>query len=206
MTGQEEFIDLVFAASSPEIQKDHAQLLYTALVSEFPELADLTTIGIHQMKGADTGTGMLCLGQRAKLLLRVGKSQTPALTNALEGKTINLGEHAVHIGRSYTRPLTPFATLHAKRVVNGHAEEGEFFARAGTELEQMGIKCGMICGKRDQFMLPAGSVVGYNLMLHDLSPDHSMRLQSEGLGLYRQYGCGIFIPHKSIKAVFEPLG
>jgi CRISPR-associated protein Cas6 len=206
MTDQEEFIDLVFAASSPEIPKDHAQLLYAALVSEFPELADLTTIGIHQMKGADTGTGMLCLGQRAKLLLRVSQALAPTLAHALEGKTLRLGDHAVHLGGSQTRALTPFATLHAKRVVNGHSDEGEFFAHAGKELEQMGIQCGMICGKRDQFMLPAGSVVGYNLMLHDLSPDHSMRLQSEGLGLYRQYGCGIFIPHKSIKAVFEPLG
>jgi CRISPR-associated protein Cas6 len=200
-------IDLVFSASSPEIPRDHAHLLYAALLAECPEIENMTGLGIHQMKGADTGQGMLCLGHRAQLLLRASHSQSATLSGKLEGRSLKLGKHhSVQLGSSSPRPLKPFATLHAKRVANGNEEEGAFFSHAREELDRMGIRCGMICGKRDQFILPDDAVVGYNLMLHDLSPDDSMRLQSEGLGLYRQYGCGIFIPHKSIKAVFEPLG
>jgi hypothetical protein len=38
-------------------------------------------------------------------------------------------------------------------------------------------------------------------MLHDIDLMQSLVLQERGLGLYRGYGCGIFIPHKSITAV-----
>ncbi|PIV74684.1 MAG: hypothetical protein COW56_04530, partial [Rhodocyclales bacterium CG17_big_fil_post_rev_8_21_14_2_50_68_7] len=42
---------------------------------------------------------------------------------------------------------------------------------------------------------------GFGLMLHGLSPEDSLRMQSSGLGTNRTLGCGIFIPHKSIAPV-----
>jgi CRISPR-associated protein Cas6 len=44
-------------------------------------------------------------------------------------------------------------------------------------------------------------IVGYSLMLHELSPDDSLRMQAIGLGKERKFGCGIFVPHKSAAAV-----
>jgi len=38
-------------------------------------------------------------------------------------------------------------------------------------------------------------------MIADLSKKESIRLQEEGVGDQRLYGCGIFLPHKSIDAV-----
>jgi hypothetical protein len=38
-------------------------------------------------------------------------------------------------------------------------------------------------------------------MLHELSPEHSLRMQAAGLGAQRKLGCGIFVPHKSAGAV-----
>ena len=40
-----------------------------------------------------------------------------------------------------------------------------------------------------------------SLMIADLSKKESLRLQEEGVGERRLYGCGIFLPHKSIDAV-----
>jgi hypothetical protein len=49
--------------------------------------------------------------------------------------------------------------------------------------------------------IPKRVIGGYSLMLHDIDLMQSMILQERGLGLHRGYGCGIFIPHKSIKEV-----
>ena len=40
-----------------------------------------------------------------------------------------------------------------------------------------------------------------SLMIADLSKEESLRLQEEGVGEKKLYGCGIFLPHKSIDAV-----
>ncbi|TCJ15700.1 hypothetical protein EZJ19_06425 [Parasulfuritortus cantonensis] len=38
-------------------------------------------------------------------------------------------------------------------------------------------------------------------MLHDVSLEQSLQVQEQGLGRHRAYGCGLFVPHKSIKEV-----
>ena len=38
-------------------------------------------------------------------------------------------------------------------------------------------------------------------MIADLTKEHSILLQDVGIGQGRIYGCGIFLPHKSIDAV-----
>ena len=40
-----------------------------------------------------------------------------------------------------------------------------------------------------------------SLMIADLSKEESLKLQEEGVGDKKLYGCGIFLPHKSIDAV-----
>jgi len=65
----------------------------------------------------------------------------------------------------------------------------------------MGILAGLIPGKPHKMHTPKRVIGGYSLMLHDIDLMQSMILQERGLGMHRGYGCGIFIPHKSIKAV-----
>jgi hypothetical protein len=41
-----------------------------------------------------------------------------------------------------------------------------------------------------------GVLVGFSLMLADLTPRQSLALQASGLGAHRRIGFGIFIGHK----------
>jgi len=52
-------------------------------------------------------------------------------------------------------------------------------------------------------VFPDGSIFTRSLMVADLEPEQSVRLQQIGLGEGRTIGCGLFIPHKGIKAVKE---
>jgi CRISPR-associated protein Cas6 len=58
-----------------------------------------------------------------------------------------------------------------------------------------------LCGKATPLSTPGGMLQTRSLMLADLSHEESVRLQQQGLGLHREMGCGIFIPHKGIEAV-----
>jgi hypothetical protein len=40
-------------------------------------------------------------------------------------------------------------------------------------------------------------------MLADLEVEEAVKLQQEGIGRHKKTGCGLFIPHKGIKAVHE---
>jgi hypothetical protein len=40
-------------------------------------------------------------------------------------------------------------------------------------------------------------------MIADLDKSSSLALQEAGIGPHRHFGCGIFVPHKGIKAVGE---
>ena len=40
-----------------------------------------------------------------------------------------------------------------------------------------------------------------HLAVHDLAPEHSLLVQSVGLGSERKLGCGIFVPHRLAAAV-----
>ncbi|NOQ78964.1 MAG: type I-MYXAN CRISPR-associated protein Cas6/Cmx6, partial [Gammaproteobacteria bacterium] len=55
--------------------------------------------------------------------------------------------------------------------------------------------------KSHQLKTPSGMIKTRSLMIADISPEESIRLQETGVGQYYSYGCGVFIPQKGITAV-----
>jgi hypothetical protein len=86
-------------------------------------------------------------------------------------------------------------------LVAAPVHETAILAETRRQLKEMGIECVLIPGLQRKMLTPDGEISGHTLMLHDLSLVHSLAVQEQGLGLYRTWGCGIFIPHKSIKEV-----
>jgi len=50
---------------------------------------------------------------------------------------------------------------------------------------------------------PEGRIDTRSVMVADLQPESAVLLEQKGLGPGRKMGCGLFIPHKGIKAVKE---
>ena len=63
-----------------------------------------------------------------------------------------------------------------------------------------------LCGKSTPLATAGRPVHTRSLLLADLTPEQSVRLQQMGLGPHRKMGCGIFIPHKGIDAVKKSAG
>lgn len=193
--------EVQFDLAGQELPEDHGYALYRELCRHLPWLAEVPELGVQSVHGTPSGRNAnLVINRRTKLVLRVPVDRVKAV-EALVGKSIDPGAGPIIIGALKVRSLTPFQTLYAHFAAMGTEDEAEFLARARAELAAMGIQCGLMCGKKRQLTTPEGMVRGYSLMLHDLTLLQSMQVIEKGLGLHRAYGCGIFVPHKSIKEV-----
>ena len=83
----------------------------------------------------------------------------------------------------------------------GSVDEEGFASDIIRILDELKITCRFICGRQQTITTREGIVYGYSLMLHELPVDQSILVQQHGMGNNRKIGCGIFIPHKSIKEV-----
>ena len=58
-----------------------------------------------------------------------------------------------------------------------------------------------LCGIGHEIHTLDGAVETRSLMIADLDKPTSIQLQEQGVGPLRHFGCGIFLPHKGIRAV-----
>jgi CRISPR-associated protein Cas6 len=195
------FKDVQFDLIGNEIPVDHGQALFDALAAQLPWLKDEPALGVQSIHGAPTGRNdNLVINRRIKLVLRLPVARLDE-ARALCGSRIQTGAGEIVIGDLKEKNLTPSATLYAPMVDFGTDDEAAFLEVARTELEKIDIRCGLIPGKKRKMCLTEGDISGYSLMLHDVSLRQSLQVQEDGLGRHRRFGCGIFVPHKSIQEV-----
>lgn len=196
------FTDLQFDLEGQSIPADHGQWLYDALLTCLPELGALADLAVHPIAGAPSGLDdTLVLNRRTKLFLRI-PSEHIERAMQLCGCHLETRAGALKIGSAKLRPLLPFAELHSPLVVLNRDEELGFMDEARQQLALLEIHgVGLICNKRRTISTTDAEASGFGLMIHGLSPKQSLLLQERGLGTMRERGCGVFVPHKSIKEV-----
>lgn len=208
----DDVVDLAYAIKCPTLPVDHAHALSVGLQAALPWLEAEEYAGIHLIHGAASGNGwyrpeegaeqLLHLSRRARLRLRVPKHRLDD-ARELTGQTLHIEGYTLEIGNSEVHLFTTLPTLFSRYVMT-REELGEeaFMQQAVSELEALGIACRkMLCGITHTLEFPDGPVFTRSLMVADLEPEDSVRLQQVGLGEGRKIGCGLFIPHKGIKPV-----
>ena len=150
--------------------------------------------GILPLRTSADAEGAL-LPQRARLVLRA-PARFFAEALQMSGQELDVSGHILRVGAAKERPLQAHSTLHAHLVASARQEEA-FLADVAAELQDLGVACQWICGKHVS-MAGARPIAGFSLVLHELKPQDSLRVQCAGLGGERHYGCGIFVPYKTI--------
>ena len=192
--------DVQFDLDGKAVPEDHGEALLEALAPHLPWLAETPLAGIHPIHGASTGHGTLVINRRAKLVLRL-PTEKAAAAAALCQQSIDLGCGPIRIGALKEKPLMPFGYLYAPLVNMGTSVEADFLAAARAAFDALGVQGGLIPGKHRRMRTPQGEISGYSLMLHDVTLEQSITVQETGIGQHRLLGCGVFVPHKSIKEV-----
>ena len=190
-----EMIDAVFDVSGGMLPATYPFALWAALVRHVPALQEDASVGVIPLRTAASEAGML-LPKRAKLALRLPAALS-GHSASLSEKPLDIGSGILQLGKGKLRQIQAYPTLHAHLVI-GVEDEMEFLHDVAARLDELGIAGKLLCGMRNSLAAPDRTIHGYSLVIHDLKPDASLRLQYTGLGADRRFGCGIFVPYKVI--------
>jgi len=207
----DDVFDVVFKLTGSQLAVDHAQSLAQAVCAKLTDDTQ-SQIGIHQVRVAESGNGwrrpgsgdeFLQLSRRTKLKLRVHQDVYEDVLR-LTGSELEMDGQRLKVGVSAVKKLTSITTLFSHGIVCDDAQsETEFLADMAATLQQMEIKVKkMICGMTHSIRSDNGSVFTRALMVANLTPEESVLLQQRGIGAGRLIGCGLFVPHRGIDAVF----
>jgi CRISPR-associated protein Cas6 len=182
----------------------------SALRHALPWIAEEPGVAVHAVHVAGSQNGWerpehgtdsyLAVSRRTKLTLRVPDTESGAIARPSRDP-LDLGGETLVVGAGKTKPLSTETTLFSRYVALDLADprrrRGCFLDAAARALAEMDIRVRKaVCGRTNRLATPDGPLLTRSLMLAGLTPDESIRLQQQGLGLHPLLGCGIFIPHK----------
>lgn len=208
----DDVVDALFSIRCKQLPLDHAWALKEAISKELND--DEIALGIHHINVAESSNGwnrpdetpetLLYPSRRTKLIIRTHKDYLEAL-GKLDGRQLSIAGYPLEIGKMKTRILTNTSVVFSRHVVckGENEDENAFLERNAAEIfELTDIETKkMMCGKSHQLNTPEGLIHTRHLMIADLDSEASIKLQQSGLGLHRDIGCGIFLPHKGIKSL-----
>ncbi len=208
----EDIFDLVFKLRGSSLDIDHAYALSQALQQHLdPDTC--ARIGVHGVHMAGSGNGWnrpeqidaeLPLSRRARLVIRVHRDDSDAVTQITD-RTLQIGRQSVQVGASSIRKLSSLSTIHARAVrCDPEQSEDDFLRQVASELSAMDIDVSkMMCGKTGAIRTGDEVIFTRAVLVADLKPEESVRVQQRGIGDSRMLGCGLFVPHRGIDAVYE---
>jgi CRISPR-associated protein Cas6 len=201
-------IELVFPVMGESVPIDHHYPLYAALSHIVPEFhAEDSVWRFGPILGVAVSPGKLQLPEHARLCLRLPDD---AIRHALPlaGKRLDIAGHHIRLGVPTVRTLWTSPQLSSRIVTFKNAETPEQFLKTAREklselevsgepslpLHLQGERAGEV--KRRIVRIRGVSIIGYSLLVSELSAEDSLRLQEHGLGGRTHIGCGFFMPVK----------
>ncbi|GMQ83736.1 MAG: hypothetical protein BMS9Abin06_0475 [Gammaproteobacteria bacterium] len=213
----DDVVDLVYNISCKCLPLDHAYAFSSAVRTALAWIDDEPQAGIHLIHGAESGNGwmrpedpaneLLHLSKRSRMTLRVPKHRIGD-AEGLTGEKLDIAGHSLEVGKAKVKLFSALPTQFARYVVVpegiDHTDESAFMAYAVEELKGLDIRVRkLLCGRTHALQHPDGNLYTRSIMLADLEVEEAVALQRLGIGRHRKIGCGLFIPHKGIKAVHE---
>ena len=198
-----QFIEVKFPIRGKKVVSDHGYFLYSAISKLVPDVHEWEDLAICGISGTPDKFRTLHLGTVSKLRLRVEQSKLSTLLK-LAGKKLQIGEDSISLGIPTVHLLKPHKTLYSRLVLIKLKEElthANFLEAVKRQLDQLEIRKEAILfydknGEpfvRKTIRLKGNEIVGYPMVLTELAPEESIRLQEQGLGGKRKMGCGSFV-------------
>jgi CRISPR-associated protein Cas6 len=220
---EQDIFDVQFKIQGETIAGDYNYFLYSAISHICPWIHQIDDykIGIHPIKGCMKDRRLI-LTKNSFLILRIPENCLKHCL-VLGGRTFNIGADTIAISSPTYSPLYPSHALWSYNVtvrapdkltpeiffnsIKSQLEFHKIKAIPSFMLKQSGHKKDGIPNKDSTpyiwrtFNIKGKHIVGYPLVIQELSSEDSIKLQQVGLGGRRHFGCGIFVPfEQDIKA------
>lgn len=199
-------INLVFPVKGNILYADHNHKLLGCLSQKIPQIHNLEGLAINTISGVPDKQGKISLTANSRLYLRL-PVEAIALVYPLAGQTLTLGEYQIKLGNPELQTIKGVESLKARLVtIKGYTEPASFLEAAYRQLQALGIQANIGIPANDEgspkrltlkINKPNRSytIVGFSVVVSDLSEEDSIKLQIHGLGGKRRLGCGVFYPN-----------
>lgn len=174
---------------------DHAHGLYGALKVACPALAELPGLGIHAVRGVPGERGELRLQADAEVRLRLPLARAEGVAG-LAGCRLKVQGRLILLGTPRQVALAPSPVLWARTVTLHFRSMAHEAAREQLRANfAAAFPWGTPTILRARTLRIHGQqILGFEMAVRDLTPLASLRLQAEGFGGRRAFGCGLFVP------------
>lgn len=209
----DDVVDIAYKLECRNLPLDHAQALADAIQSALPWFADESRTGLHLIHVAESGNGwyrpedpeneVLCLSKRTRMSLRIPRHRIDD-AHALTGQTLDIDGYELTVREGAIKSLSALPTMFARYVIAEEDQDEHAFLSTMAKIlrDEMAISVKkLMAGKQHRMRMADGPVFTRSLMVADLTPEDAVKLQQEGIGAGRKFGCGLFLPQKGIKAV-----
>jgi CRISPR-associated protein Cas6 len=206
-------VNLWFPVRGEYLYADQNHRLLASLSSQCPAVHEIENISINTIAGIPDKQGKIALTRSSKLLIRL-PVEAIAQVYSLAGQTLTIGSYAIKLGNPELQTLQPIDTLQARLVtIKGYTEPQSFLAAAQRQLEALEIKGNIGIPANDKGepkrltlkinkaeQKKSYTIVGFSVVVSNLSEEDSIKLQIYGLGGKRRLGCGVFHPNIRVKS------
>lgn len=197
-------VDISFPAHGDTVLRDHGYALYSAISRAVPAAHGASWLGIHGLEGKLVAGDLLDLKPLSWLRIRAATHRIADLLG-LAGAVLDVAGREIRLGPPTIHPLVPAATLDARLVVirlTGGVKapfdpsdfDRRFEAEAQRQLARLGVVGELAVRGRRSVRVGTQRIIGHAVRVIGLSPEHSLILQSRGMGGKRRMGCGLFRP------------
>ncbi len=203
-------VDLGFRIRCQALAVDHGWELGQAIQQLLPWLPQEPQAALHQILVAESGNGWLSPEQgdallypsrRTRLSLRLPRNRVDEARTILDGTTLELKTAPIELSRPEIQLLSKHTTLYTRfAIFHDDESEEQFLNRIRHQLAAREIHPRkMVCGRKNLIKTGSGRVTTHSLLLADLTPKESLQLQQSGLDEGKDFGCGLFLPHKTVE-------
>lgn len=201
-------VNLWFPVRGEYLYADQNHRLLASLSKKCPAIHEIKNLSINTISGIPDKQGKIALTRSSKLLIRL-PVEAIAQVYSLAGQTLIIGSYAVKLGNPELQTLQPVNKLQARLVaIKGYTEPQSFLEAAQRQFNALEIegRIGIPAndkGEPKRLTLKINkaeqkrsyTIVGFSVIVTDLKPEDSIKLQAQGIGGKRRMGCGVFYPN-----------
>jgi CRISPR-associated protein Cas6 len=197
-------VDVRFQVFGEQIPSDHGYILFSSLCKIAPFIHHNRQIAIHHITGRSLSNRRMDITEGSFLSFRVPTDSVDDIVQ-LAGSIIRLGGDEIRLGVPRLQRLIPAVRLYSPLVViKGFMETEPFMDAVQRQLTGLEVKgTPMLIEQPGNSDFPFArrtlrvkdkEIVGFALMIDNLTAEESIRVQEHGIGGRQRFGCGVFLP------------
>jgi CRISPR-associated protein Cas6 len=186
------YVELRFPIIGNAFPRDYGYGMYKAISRLIPEAHGADWLSIEAQ-----GICPSCAVPQKNLKMRLPHNRVPLMLK-LSGREMRAGGCVIRLAAPQIHLLKPCRELHSRCVaIRNCTRREQFLDSVAWRLDEMGIKGEPESGPRRYARIGRRTVAGVALKIYDLSEEGSLLIQEQGIGNWKQAGCGYFVPATS---------